>query len=315
MFDRRHSNSRSSLLHNLQTIDMLRLTVIIPVYNRQALAERALASVTAQNVDDLDIIVVDDASQPPFRLPASPNANIRLIRHDSNTGAGPARARGVAAAQSDWITFLDSDDYWLPGSLRPRLELAQRNFTPEQGPMTAYAAGFESINKQTGRSEIRMPRSGAGLRDFASGCWFSPGSTLLIPKAAFARVGAFDPTLRRLEDFDWFLRFGLAGGRLDIWPGVAAAIEIGAKPQYAVLQDAVARLRAKYVETNASMRLTPAVARRVSAYLDLEFASSCAARRQWLTTLYYLARSFLKVPRLTLHLKRFWDIRKSAINR
>ena len=283
---------------------MPRISVVIPTFNRQALTERAIASALEQAAD-ADIVVIDDASEPPFRLPTA-LANVRLFRNESNLGAGPTRSRGVSEAQADWIAFLDSDDHWLPGTLLPRLEEAERNFAATGDVMTAYAAGFELVRKATGHSDVRIPRESANLNDFASGCWFCPGSTLIVHKRAFERVGPFDPTLRRLEDLDWFLRFALAGGKLSVWPHVATKVEVGVRPQPAAIVQAGEHLRAKYLARPSATSLPPSAANRLNGYLELELASAFAARRNWLATGYYFTRSWLTVPRLTLHLERFW---------
>src|SRR5262245_48981954 len=101
----------------------MRVSVIIPVYNRPQLGERALRSAVAQQVEGMEIVVVDDCSNPPFRLAPdiAENPNVRLIRNERNGGASVARNNGVALAKGNWIAFLDSDDYWLPDTLRPRL--------------------------------------------------------------------------------------------------------------------------------------------------------------------------------------------------
>src|SRR4051794_32424251 len=100
---------------------MLPVSVIIPVYNRQILGERALRSVLAQNVPAMEVIVVDDGSQPPFRLPddAAALAHVHLVRHPQNLGVSSARNTGVEKAQGEWIAHLDSDDYWLADTLPP----------------------------------------------------------------------------------------------------------------------------------------------------------------------------------------------------
>src|SRR5262245_42460362 len=97
------------------------VSVIIPVYNRQALGERALRSALAQGVLGMEIIIVDDGSQPAFVLPAdlSTLPQIRLLRHETNRGESGARNSAIAAASGEWIAHLDSDDYWLAGSLAP----------------------------------------------------------------------------------------------------------------------------------------------------------------------------------------------------
>jgi glycosyltransferase involved in cell wall biosynthesis len=286
----------------------MRVTVIIPVYNRQELGERALRSAIAQQVDSAEIVVVDDCSHPPFRLPPdiAENPNVRLIRNKANGGESVARNVGVAAAKGEWIAFLDSDDYWLVDTLRARLELAEKEFLAEQDIMTAYAAGFIVDNKRTGLRQARIPKESASPIDFASGCWFAPGSTMLCRKETMQRVGLSDPLLRRLQDLDWFLRFVLAGGRIKVWASVAAVVETGPKPSIASLEDSARHLKLKYSHRTSPHCLPPELIRRLEAYLDVERASVLAAKKRWLQMIYYLARSVWRAPRFRLPIEQFW---------
>jgi glycosyltransferase involved in cell wall biosynthesis len=288
----------------------MRVSVVIPVYERQTLAERALRSARSQDVDGMEIIAIDDASEPPFQLPADLAADprVRVLRHAQNRGAGRARDTGVGATQGEWIAFLDSDDYWLPGTLAPRLELAERAFAATRDPMVAYAAGFV-LDRRTPtqqHQETRIPLGSADINDFLSGCWFAHGSTALLRREAFARVGESDPALRRFEDYDWFVRFALAGGRLEVWPHVAAIVEVSHKPRVSAVEDVVAHLRAKYTDPHGPYRLAPRAINRLEACFDFELASSLSADKQWVPTLVHLARSFWRLPRTTLHLRRLW---------
>jgi glycosyltransferase involved in cell wall biosynthesis len=288
----------------------MRVSVVIPVYERQALGERALHSARSQDVDGMEIVLVDDGSDAPFRVPAdlATDPRIRVVRHQQNRGAGRARDTGVASAQGAWIAFLDSDDYWLPGTLAPRLELAERAFAAARDPMVAFAAGFVLDRKMDGEhhQETRIPLPSADIDDFLSGCWFAHGSTALLRREAFARVGESDPGLQRFEDYDWFVRFALAGGRLEVWPHVAAVVEVGKKPRAAAVHDVVTHMRAKYTDPQGPYRLAPHAINRLEACLDFELASSLSADKKWLPTLIHLARSFWRVPRTTLHLRRLW---------
>ena len=287
---------------------MAQISTIIPVFNRQTSAERALRSALEQDVADQEIVIVDDSSQPPFQVPvALAKENVRVIRHPDNRGAAAARNTGVEAAQGSWIAFLDSDDYWLPQTLLPRLAMAERVHAITPSALAAYAAGFMLYNELSGRRETRIPRPSDNPLHFASGCWFSPGSTMLLRKEVFQQVGHFDPLLRRLEDLDWFLRFALAGGRLESWPDTAAMVELGGKPDLAVLENAARYLQAKYADRNSPYHLPPPYIRRLKAYLDIERASIHAAQRRWAPTIYYITRSLLRAPRTTLHLERFWE--------
>jgi GT2 family glycosyltransferase len=294
------------------------VSVVIPVFNRQRLGERAVLSACAQGLNGMEVVVVDDGSDPPFRMPAAmpPDANARLIRHEVNSGAGAARNSGISAARGEWIALLDSDDYWLPATLEPRLDFARRVFASSESAAIAFAAGF--IVKKGGRmDDVRMPREASSPQEFVCGCWFSPGSTSLFRKEIFERVGPWDPKLRRLEDYDWFLRFALAGGRLQVWNTVAAVIELEGKPSMDVLDATARHLLWKYASAASQHLLPRSSVRRLRAMLDVERASICRYQGQWLGTIFYLVRSFARVPRVTIHLRHFWrqEARSRAASR
>lgn len=95
-------------------------SIIVPAYNRAALLVRCLHSVQAQRFADWECIVVDDGS-----VDATPAVAARFAHVDTrfrcysqaNAGAAAARNRGIAAAQGDWLCFLDADDYYYPETL------------------------------------------------------------------------------------------------------------------------------------------------------------------------------------------------------
>src|SRR5262249_1169557 len=159
----------------------------------------------------MEIIIFDDCSIPPFQIPPDlqGRGDIRLLRAERNGGESASRNAAVAAAHGSWIAFLDSDDYWVPATLQPRLEAAERGYAAAKDPLTIHVAGFEIQNMRRGRREIRIPVASDAVLMFASGCWFCPGSTSLMRKEAFDIVGPCDVALRRLQDMDWYLRLAL----------------------------------------------------------------------------------------------------------
>src|SRR4051794_39417670 len=93
-----------------------KVSVVIPAYGRTATLPRAIDSVRAQRDVDVEILVVDDHSPEPLRLPEGAYDDIRVLRTAENMGAGPARNHGVAEASHDIVAFLDADDEWLSGT-------------------------------------------------------------------------------------------------------------------------------------------------------------------------------------------------------
>ena len=95
------------------------ISVIIPTYNRGALLGRAIRSVLAQSYRNIEIIVVDDASDDYSGAVVKEFSDNRLsyIRHDSNMGGAKARNTGIKAAKGEYIAFQDSDDEWVKDKL------------------------------------------------------------------------------------------------------------------------------------------------------------------------------------------------------
>lgn len=99
----------------------MKLSVVIPVYKVEDTLARCVESVIRQGVDGMDVILVDDGS--PDRCPqicedlAARYDCIRVI-HKQNGGLSSARNAGIAVAQCDYITFVDSDDFVAEGSYK-----------------------------------------------------------------------------------------------------------------------------------------------------------------------------------------------------
>jgi len=101
---------------------MIKLSIIIPVYNVEEYIEKCIKSVLCQNLanDDYEIIVIDDASPDNsiriIKGIIKENPQVKLISQ-KNRGLGGARNTGLRNAKGDFILFLDSDDWYLPNVL------------------------------------------------------------------------------------------------------------------------------------------------------------------------------------------------------
>src|ERR1700744_6553391 len=108
---RGRSNTRRRNL-NLGRSRMICVSTIIPAYNSASTIARSVESALAQNLEGQEVIVVNDGSTDcTARILEGYGQRITVI-NQPNRGRGPARNRGVAIAQGDYIAFLDADDEW-----------------------------------------------------------------------------------------------------------------------------------------------------------------------------------------------------------
>lgn len=202
------------------------VSVVIPTHNRPALLNEALLSVLNQTAPPAEIIVVDDASQPPAQISTSrPGVTIRHIRHSEKRGGAAAKNTGALAAHSELIAFLDDDDLIAPSYL----ERASHCFTSHPNIDVLYMA-IDWFGKHAERSRQNYMTAMQRLLDEAEGRTISPdilkfGDALImvllnrVPMAfqrpvvrrdAFIRIGRYTEHCL-LWDCDWALRAALAG--------------------------------------------------------------------------------------------------------
>jgi len=118
------------------------LSVVIPTWNRAHLVCDAVNSALAQRDGEVEVIVVDDASTDATveRLEAEFGTRIRLLRLDHRRGPGGARNAGALLARGQFVSFLDSDDVWLPGKLGAELEVFAQ--FPDADVVVSDSQGF-----------------------------------------------------------------------------------------------------------------------------------------------------------------------------
>jgi glycosyltransferase involved in cell wall biosynthesis len=175
----------------------LSVSIVMPVFDRAELVTEALASVQAQTELTAEIIVVDDGSTDATDLVveeiARADPRVRLLR---TVHAGPAAARnlGIAAAQGEYLTFVDSDDLCPPGRIRRQIaKLAAR---PDVTAVVGAIVFFDALDL-----------TGAPLRDPRHLPHHTPtlqSSTFRTDE--FRGFGPLDETLSFAEDVDFFIR-------------------------------------------------------------------------------------------------------------
>jgi glycosyltransferase involved in cell wall biosynthesis len=129
----------------------VKVSIIIPLYNKGAFIDRALASIAAQTFSDYEVIVVDDGSSDdgPGNVEQQTDPRIQLIRQ-ANAGPGAARNRGLQDARGEFIAFLDADDEWLPDFLVQSVQ----HLTQAGPEVAAVTSGYFEWPAQVSREEM-----------------------------------------------------------------------------------------------------------------------------------------------------------------
>ncbi|MDD1673932.1 MAG: glycosyltransferase [Methanomicrobiales archaeon] len=187
---------------------MVKVSVIIPVYNGEAFLTDAIESVKAQTYTDWEIIAVDDGSKD--RSPSILHeygtelpGRFRLITQE-NQGISPARNRAIGVSYGEYIALLDSDDVWFPEKLQFQVGILEKR----EGVAMVYSdctkVNWQGKVIRTSCFE-KPPLRGLVFQELLlSNC--IPSSSTLIRKSVLQEVGLFNPAYRIAMDYDLWLR-------------------------------------------------------------------------------------------------------------
>ena len=190
------------------------VSVIIPSYNRAGTIERAINSVLAQTWKSCEVIVVDsESTDGTAEILATYGEKIQVIRQKKE-GPGAARNAGIKAAKGEIVSFLDSDDEWLPDKTERQVKLLEATKSSEvkccvcnarmeflTGPLTSFAAADLDPERR-------------------EGIWINPAEVLTtrfllfnqvvaVRRDALEQSGYFRQGI--MEDYDLALRLALTG--------------------------------------------------------------------------------------------------------
>ena len=186
---------------------MATVAVIIPAYNQSHFLGDAVQSVLAQTFTDWEAVIVDDGSTDDTREVALSYSDPRVrYVYQENRGLSGARNTGIRNSSAPYLSFLDSDDLFLPKKLELLLEAFERK--PELGLVAGQAKLIDKDGKLLGKTfEKPIPEDGSQL---LLGNPLHVGSVLLRREWQ-EKAGLFDERLRSYEDWDMWLRLAKLG--------------------------------------------------------------------------------------------------------
>lgn len=191
------------------------LSVIVPNYNNSKYLPKCIESVINQSYKNIEIIIVDDCSTDNsveiIQKYRERDLRIKLITNLFNQGVSKTRDIGIQMANGQWITTLDSDDYYIDSlKLEKEMDLILESNTNEviaySGIIHVDEQGNEFISMMTENSiregnvfEDMVTRNFAIPRDF------------IFSKEFYNRVGGYDYTIPLYEDWDLKIRLSKEG--------------------------------------------------------------------------------------------------------
>ena len=180
------------------------VSVIIPTYNRAVLLQRAVHSVLQQSYSNFVLIIVDDASTDNTKEVIKTIADSRVIlyQHKINQGQNASLNTGLSYSTGEYITFLDSDDEWLPTMLEKQVD----SLLNDESLGVSYTwAGSTSVDG-TLKVSNKFNIEGYIYKEALSQGYVSHMITIMVKKVCFDKIGLFDINFTNCQDDDICLR-------------------------------------------------------------------------------------------------------------
>jgi glycosyltransferase involved in cell wall biosynthesis len=181
----------------------VKVSVVIPVYNREHTIKRAIDSVLAQAYPADEVIVVDDDSTDgTMAMLRNYGRKIKVLSLSKNAGPSGARNEGVKYAKNEWVAFLDSDDEWEKDKLKKQVRYLMAY--PFYEIMQSDEKWIRN-NVRVNQCKHHEKKAGWIFDQSLERCMISP-SAVLVKRSLLDRYGKFDGNLPVCEDYDLWLK-------------------------------------------------------------------------------------------------------------
>ncbi len=220
----------------------MKVSVVIPVYNAERFLEKAIRSVLEQP-ETAEVIVADDkstdASVEIARKLSLEDKRVIIIAHPDKQNHGTAATRnlGIKYASSEYVAFLDNDDFYLPGRFEKAKELFanMKDIDGVHEAIGTHAYDKEGLEAHMNRMKVSKQKNHTNLELTTMDEVINPEDLfeellflkkgwphingLSVKRSVFDKVGYFDEELLLVEDVEFFLRLSsktmLVTGRIN----------------------------------------------------------------------------------------------------
>ena len=187
--------------------DFPKVSVIIPLYNREDFIAQAVQSVLDQTYKNIELIVVDDGSTDSSREVLKKfGGKIRILEHLGHVNKGQSAAinLGLRFSEGKYVAILDSDDLFAPEKIQFQIEFLGKN--PDIGVVYTNGQAINEEGKFLYQIYDRSHNVPEGPEAVLLSSWFNVPSNALVERSVFDEVGEFDESMRSAQDHDMAVR-------------------------------------------------------------------------------------------------------------
>jgi len=191
---------------------MPKISVIIPVFNRPLELARALNSLVTQTFKEFEVIICDDGSTENIAVVIKKYQqylDIKVLRINNSGGAALPRNKGAEIAQSEWIAFLDSDDWWDEIKLERILPYLNLDIDLLHHPLRVVTSSSVKKSREKrrfiGSSFLADPLKHMAIFGNPIAC-----SSVIVRKAKYLELGGMSNQVP-MEDFDCWMSLAESG--------------------------------------------------------------------------------------------------------
>ena len=186
---------------------MPKVSVIIPAYNAMAYLPETLESVLNQTFTDFEVLIINDGSPDGIVEWASEikDSRVKLISQE-NQGLSGARNTGIWSSQSEYLAFLDADDIWEAKKLEKQVEYLDKHL--DVGLVSSWIGNVDRHGNFIDIYDCSEAGEDLTKELFRSNILYC-GSTPLVRRICFEKVGFFERSLSSAADWDMWLRIAV----------------------------------------------------------------------------------------------------------
>jgi glycosyltransferase involved in cell wall biosynthesis len=192
------------------------VSAIVATYNRAHIVGQAIESIIRQTYENIEIVIVDDGSTDDTLQKLAEFGKRITVISQNNAGPAAARNRGIKESTGEIVTFLDSDDIWLPAFIERHVNLLQSAGETVPCSLANSWLDFSDGQRRTSFdvSLLQVPDAESiwlNVADVLASRFLMFTQMVAVRRSALKRSGGFDENLWSLEDYDLALKLSFEG--------------------------------------------------------------------------------------------------------